>query len=391
MESSSNGQRVVVILGAGASRPAIPLAENLLRDIIEQHYPTTDAPTRDGDRHLESGDYILKALWECNGQPKNFERVLDLALTEADEFHPWRWDREAWLTAAHQAAQLVAIKITNALDAVSDHTRMPSVQLLQRIVSMPGIITIASLNWDDLPLDVPQILWYDGFDRRATTDPVPFDVAFAEHRHQWDRRLFWLHGSIHLNRQFILSGPDSGAFDFRWVADPRKALHGWVIGQRAGQDRTAFDLPIITGGQKTTQVFRRPFFDYWSGLYEELRGATVLVAIGYSGQDSHLNQLVAEALRANTDLRRVVWVGWDETPYQDDIRRQFGPLLVRVFGLPQYSWALEYHGSGVFRELRPCVIRPEDPPFVPTWACLTGVESSATPQGLDEWERLVRD
>lgn len=336
MNNQTRARRLLIILGAGASQPVVPLARCLLPVVINRMYPVpTDEPA--SPEYGQKYRFVLKELWQRYGQPENFERVLDLALTEAEK-------SETWLTAAHQAAQRVAIKIVESLRANSEFSSAPLMALLGRANVLADSMTVASLNWDDLPLQVPDITWHDGFSHDSN-NPQPFDVEFLNNRKPHEPQLFWLHGSIHLNRHLEIPLTHSSPTGFRWENDPLDALHRWVIGSNPEGARTSFDLPIVTGGQKPEQISRTPFDKYWSALAVELRRATTLAIIGYAGQDPHLNKLQKE-IADNTNLRQAVWVGWDVPPYQTPIDKGLGAPVGRGVRISAISaeFAMERNG-----------------------------------------------
>lgn len=314
--------KIVVVLGAGASWGIAPSTQDLTGILREMWIPVTDNPY--SYRCNASTRRLFEQLDPHGG--KQFEELLAITLTHAENSS--RTSNDPWTTAFVQGSHRMANEIVGKMTAYhSSGAKASSVKLLNLLVDLPA--TIASLNWDDLPLD-SNGSWYDGYNHdmaQSVFDPE-FLWAFPDHHH----RLLWLHGSIHLNRPSVEDLRHNPVdFAFRWFKNPDAALQGWVQGfELDPSGHMVPQLPVILGSYKPAQMFVRPFFDYWSALYQDLLKTEVLVIAGYSGNDPHLNTLLAEALRYNPRLRDIVWINKFEGSL-DAADRFLGEMLPVIF------------------------------------------------------------
>ncbi len=372
-------KRIVMILGAGASQPIVPVASDLLKVITSRSYGLSGDPSHELYWHPQCGGYIFRWLWEQAGKPNNFERLLDLALEKAHQSSAWPWESAAWLNAAHDATHAIALQI--AKNVAESDNEAPIIAWLNSLNAFTGSITIGSLNWDDLVLK-SSCPWYDGYEHKENG---MFENDYFHHVGDHTRKLLWLHGSIHLNRVVDHSNGSLRQSEFQWNCNPIEELHKWLIGSNS-DNRPVFDLPIVTGGDKSLQIFRRPFLEYWSVLYQDILQADTIAILGYSGHDSHLNSLLTEGIRGNSHLRKIVWVGKSASNKSEVLT-----TLARVLGLPQYRLEHECVGRHAFRCLRPISAQMENalPPRIETWVCLKGIETISSERTKQQWIRLM--
>ncbi len=146
-------------------------------------------------------------------------------------------------------------------------------------------LTLATLNWDDIPLR-SQIPWFSGFLQHR------FDSDYLEHVYQFEHRVLWLHGSLHFSIDFPYNRPS-----IMWVNERENIRRATLLPTKSTDDNTsAFFGPIITGKEKRGQIIRRPFLDYRFVLYHDLLQADAWLIIGYSGGDADLNEILQAAL-----------------------------------------------------------------------------------------------
>lgn len=321
--------KIVIILGAGASWGIAPSTADLTKRLREMQIPLSD--------NVNSPDYNQEPqpLFETldpSGK-KLFEELLAEALTRGETFPVSRDNR--WITAFAQGAQAMALEVTKKMQEYAKRpcgSAAPSVTLLNLLGTYAT--TVASLNWDDLPLH-SNVMWYDGYEH--TKEESRFDPEFLWNFNRHKHRLLWLHGSIHYNRPAVEELRKNPVdFAYRWFLDAESALHGWSQGLETDPSGHLIpQFPIVTGSYKPAQMFSRPFFDHWSALYKDLLKTEVLMVVGYSGQDPHLNSLMAEAIRYNARLRDVVWINKASEPVdQTDI--ELGKTLPIVFRDVEY-------------------------------------------------------
>jgi hypothetical protein len=198
--------------------------------------------------------------------------------------------------AAARHGELVGLTLADARP--QDKREAPVLSVLDRLTQRFPCV-VGTLYWNGVVL-AGSVTWEDGFRHDQVSD---FDPAFIRRWRRHRTVLCWLHGSVHLNRVF--STPSQCTVSgWLWYLNARDALNGWFPGfQDDEQGRALWDFPVVLAGRKSLQVFRCPFFDYWTVFYEALMETSALVVMGYSGRDVHLNRFLQETLQHNSRLR----------------------------------------------------------------------------------------
>jgi hypothetical protein len=330
--SRENGEMeipLLVLLGAGASSDVVPGTVELTRPLLRRWVPISDDPRH--PRHNQGHCRIFKNLATTHPEAgQNFEHLLGLAFEEADRStNPD--DQSQWLTGVMQGAHEVAINIQTALEG--HRGASASTRLLERLArTFP--LSLASLNWDDLPLRASAISWHDGFhhDVQSSFDP---DLLRTSNGH----RLYWLHGSLHFTRnppdpsyRRDTSGQRSASEFMVWYPNAWEALHWWRVMGIPGEPRTILRFPIVTAAMKVNQLFAPPFLDYWNQFLEDARHVPAICVIGYSGGDDHCNMVLREAIRSNRRLHTVVWV---DKPSAKNLDELYGTMFGKLRGIFQ--------------------------------------------------------
>lgn len=303
----------VVLLGAGASADVVPKTKKLTQCLFSHAVPISDNPM-DPDYGKNSRLVFEELAIQHPDARDNFERLLDWAMVSAERTHLAE-ERARYLNAVMQGAQLIGLQISKALKTSQGPSA--SVRLLEWLGHRVAL-SVASLNWDDLPLRTAKVEWRDGFDHRQRSGYIadqarknPVIVSLP---------LYWLHGSLHFSWQLPDSnvhidhqGQRSQLPFIQWEPEVYTALGRWTTRADSDDaDRLTVRFPIVTAGGKVGQVFVPPFLDYWTHFLNDVRIAHALCVVGYSGGDDHCNMVLREAIRTNRRLRTVVWI--DCTP-----------------------------------------------------------------------------
>lgn len=349
---------ITVILGAGASAPTVPTAQDLTRLLFDTQ--TIDQTAANTLRRIYD-DLITD---QQRSQSSLQTQDQQITLPTFEDIIGEAWARHSSLPRGHLSQQTYVWAIHCAMKAIffeisvraANATDPPLRRVLETIGTINAPLTVATLNWDDLPLQC-DIGWFDGF-RRTHEPPWYFESDFAcgvrKHRH----RLLWLHGSPH-----IISSTPLDAEPWRSVLqwDDRKInqnIYEWSLYIEDLSRSFHFDaenswtlaLPVIVGTMKPLQMFRQPLLAYWSTLSTSLHSTRSIIAIGYRGGDSHLNSVIVDALRHSHVLRRIIWINrWDRDCPEN--RNELGATLRKVFGW-QFATSLHQSVGTGFRSMK---------------------------------------
>jgi len=239
--------RLVIITGAGASADVVSTAKCL-----------THAPELKKDSWLRT---IEKDLQEGNAG-YTFEDVIEqcVKLAPTTEYYSGFHSVEAYF-------QSILDVIVRELDCSVAHR--PELLTILETLSSHFSLTLATLNWDDLPLQ-SSIPWYSGFvDGR-------FNARYLDQAAESEHRILWLHGSVHF------AVHNHGTPTIVWNANRQSILNATLLPTGPDSDGQSNLLgPIITGREKDGQLLRRPFLDYRFMLYRDLLEVDALLMIGY--------------------------------------------------------------------------------------------------------------
>lgn len=255
--------RLVIITGAGASAGVVPTAKCL-----------TNAPT------LVKSPFITEIEQSLNNEEPayTFEDVLHRCQQTARDYQ----NNTEYANSIEQYFHSVLEVMLRRLD--KPHVGTPALATILDSLSTRFSLTLATLNWDDIPLR-SQIPWYSGFIHGQ------FDADYLEHVYQFEHRVLWLHGSLH-----FLIDPGTPP-SIMWANERENIRHATLLPTISTADSAStFFGPIITGKEKRGQVMRRPFLDYRFVLYHDLLQADALLIIGYRGGDTDLNEILRAAL-----------------------------------------------------------------------------------------------
>lgn len=147
-------------------------------------------------------------------------------------------------------------------------------------------------NYDGLMREASGLDFFDGF-VAGDKERLPVDrgtiVADSEVRCHYN-----LHGSIFLNSQYNATGKLGEWFITR--NSPQSTWDVDILDRHDQAGRTLFLCNIITGYTKAFQVLFPPFLDFYSRLYQDCVEADVVITIGCSFSDTHINQAIASGL-----------------------------------------------------------------------------------------------
>jgi hypothetical protein len=305
-----------VILGAGASS-SVPKTdtESLTKVIVDARYSNNNGeyPIYEWLRDLDSSNTTFEKLmaeaWRFKEEIRRTGSIPDALRGYMPGWEP-PCVNDLLGKALSEAAHHIGMHLYEALQANQGPASVTD--FLDDIARQSRMI-VGTLNYEDLIVRGNTTYNY------GYTDSL-FDYYFSQQSMEAQAgqpSLLWLHGSIHLNRQFASERPG----ELAWMHDAKASLRGWVQGFRDN----IFDFPIIIATDKPTQLIQTPFLDYWYVLNHALRMTKVVVVVGYSGNDEHLNRLLLDA--ATVGQRNICIVWSTKANSGDDVLK----TLVKVF------------------------------------------------------------
>jgi SIR2-like protein len=186
---------------------------------------------------------------------------------------------------------------------IQDRTIRHAAGLIRRLCR-EFIVTIVTLNYDDLIERAVEEHFVDGFSKDAVAlfDPIRL-------RDEGGTKLIHLHGSIRFgSQQLEHRGRIVKYLSSQHVVDVGQ--RGWISFQvdptQSGD--LVFVGPIITGLRKLDKATVSPFGYYQLAAIEALSTNRRLVVIGYGGRDLYLTSWIRECLARHGHGGRVVCV-----------------------------------------------------------------------------------
>lgn len=324
--------RVLVLLGAGASVPLFPSTDDLTAALradqtwLWPSWPHPDSvfpekhrgPSREG--FFEG---LVQFVEQVPGHPAvNFEDLIELVEVVADvrqaavepSYDPAGWFlRQVFsgvpsvpigflsgnlLRTVTQDARLLILRtmFRRACQYASRFSSAPITVFLRDLTGVAAV-HVASLNYDNL-VDGARILLDAGFWAPRGSSYSVFDptaVAF----HDWSSTsvLFMpLHGSVHFGLQV-----QGGELHVVWFDRIKEAQQSLAAGfqTRAGHRERQDVYPLmITGRRKAAAAQAPPFSTYLVKLRQSAWEADAWVIVGYGGGDMHINVVLAEVMKA---------------------------------------------------------------------------------------------
>jgi SIR2-like domain len=130
---------------------------------------------------------------------------------------------------------------------------------------------------------------------------------------RWDPRLF---DTVDAMRLYKLHG------SLDWVDDEMHGICSLRYDRHPrAEDFEANSTPLLIFGTDSKLTGKDPFLTLVHAFAQELRNSTVLLVIGYSFSDSHINEIIAQRMRDSLPLRLVI-----VSPRADELK-QSTPFL----------------------------------------------------------------
>jgi hypothetical protein len=277
--------RTVVLLGAGASQPAVPMTRELTQLVVD--YLT--AEYRGGNAVHQLWRAILPVIQGLVNEKHDieylFQAVETLGYRDSDptrhwirgfsRYGPYKRSRPGREDFARDAERLAHAIETAAYGIIENRSTGASTVHFEPLLNAP-IVGIATLNYDTLVEDAA---------RRC-------GVALSTGADEWDsgprwrfpndrRPLLKLHGSVNWRRSRIL--------DPSWGL-PRVGIYEVGSGARAAPNGRVDANLVFGGGNKLRP--EGPWPALYSAFEDLLFGADVLVVVGYSFRDAHVDAAI---------------------------------------------------------------------------------------------------
>lgn len=305
---------LLVLLGAGASVEAnIPASATMIRD-LERLLENPDSGWHEHLQlylHIKSGILFGAGIHGKFGNAVNYNiemLVLTLYELERNESHPiypfiGSWNSRLLALAGGDLANVRALRarIVKQLQSWVQPERGGGDRyydgLLRLQKEYKDSLRVFSLNYD---LCVEHLgtaagaTVEGGFgpagDQAWSWDPFREPVEAGEANRMPNIYLYKLHGSINWRRE-----PDGSLVQLDY----------------SGGNLNADDLEVIFGREFKLDA-ADPYLLYAYELRERTKKAKLILIVGYSFSDEHVNKILAQAMRDNQDTRLYVVDMWDE-------------------------------------------------------------------------------
>jgi hypothetical protein len=342
-------RRALVLLGAGAS--------------IEYKAPTTDQLTDAIDSEVASDAFMqsagadaalqvirarLKAYLHRPGVV-NFEHIYHCAHElifafppshgAADEFRPLLFpfmDNTSGISqhALRALVQKMAEIIFAEVSAACEKNPLSLGPFTDFVTSLRAdhITRIYTTNYDDFLLQaVPDL--YTGFAASPSTTPKRFETD-KFWRKVGRASAFHLHGSVHMGfaAPHVVTGEVGELF---WFDDRATALKhaSFSGGTRASlrMDGSSYvPSAVVTGLDKLSLLQQRPLSDFYAALARDAMLADLIIVIGSSLGDLHLNTWLAEA-RSRTPKPPLLFIDYWPNGFEHDTYFEVERKTIEMF------------------------------------------------------------
>lgn len=223
---------------------------------------------------------------------------------------------------------LISIKITHYVDGNSEYN-LKFKNFINYLISCNFNINFFTTNYDNL---IPNILEnknvFNGFDTRNhdndellyNSKKIIFDDSVI--------KFFNLHGSIYWHHEFLMDH-----MEYQFVFKDQEynlPLFSQTDFTNPGEELVLSN--IITGYNKTQRTLSPPFSLMLESFFKECIRADVLLIIGYSFSDNHLNKILS--LPFNNESPKIINITHSTNTYlSTPAGQKFAGILKRQFGL----------------------------------------------------------
>lgn len=150
--------------------------------------------------------------------------------------------------------------------------------------------SIISLNYDDI-IDKVLRTKNNGFDKSGEFKP------HSMYNDKWEF-YYNLHGSVHFN----MRDDARNLHTIFWEHNLDASFAQNSLGRSSQTTSEGIQLPnscIITGYEKTLQLLKEPYLDYYADFIRKINYAEIILFIGYGFNDNHVNRIINKSLIKN--------------------------------------------------------------------------------------------
>lgn len=329
-------KRALVFMGAGASIDfGGRSTTDLSNSIRERVLACPNLRRCGGDQaYIEIYD-VLESYLNDGKNSVNFEHIYHCAHSlisfylpdnkTVNEYRPilapfvgnkLKWEKSTLIELVRSIANFIYAEVSESCPKKNKSLK-PISDFIEKLRTK-YVTRIYTTNYDDFILQVAPNL-YTGFSSSVNSSPKKFDSHNFWQETNADS-VFHIHGSVHLG--FGHPEVNDGPFhELHWFDDRVEALtYASFIGSNISRmdGYGIIPTPIITGLDKLQQIQQRPFSYYFASLAKDSQLADVILVIGSSLGDLHINSWMSEARRRKPTIP-LIYVDYWENGFIDFI------------------------------------------------------------------------
>lgn len=206
-------------------------------------------------------------------------------------------------------------------------------------------ISLVSLNYDDILRDTIGRQYYNGFDKTTYTTHTTFN---HEKFFKQEKTISYLHGNIrfgYLIETFELSNIPTISERIEDLLKHEYKIHYNPYSDKKG---TTFNTFITTGLSKDIALNSIPYNHYYNKFTRDIFQSNLLIIIGYSFNDEHINRLLSSFLCIN-DYNKVLIIDyWNGNKSQLRFGDNLFSKIGKVFNIiEEYNIKMEHGDFGM--------------------------------------------
>lgn len=209
-----------------------------------------------------------------------------------------------------------------------------------------NVIRSYSTNYDDLISEIKPIdKIFNGFDKivreeiKSTnpilTDPIPSIKEYNINAILNDMSINCFY-NLHGNFKFTIDADGNREINYQETIYNLKQTAVSYLGNRQILNNT-----IISGQQKTLRTSSEPYKSFFNVFHRDCLAGDIILCIGFSFSDFHINQILQEAIHYGNDALRFIIVTYEK---EEEINKSHNNLSQMILGKElDYMFEVRHH------------------------------------------------